>query len=144
MKPSSLSTWATAILSLLAGMSTAGRSMRLALRMRVSMSASESVIMLVAPSPASLLDARNQTIAGHATKTDAADAELAIDGPRSAAQLAAQPDTDALTRRHLDLGVRLFAGFQLRHLLLESDVLRFGGHMLILLCRHAIYRFVKR
>src|SRR6516164_1798176 len=129
MKPSSLSTWATSILILLAGMSTAGRSMRLALRMRVSMSANESVIMLSASSPAGLLDARNQAIAGHATKTNAADAELAIHRSRPAAQLAAQANADALARRHLDLGIRLAAGFQLRHLLFEFDVFRFGGHM---------------
>src|SRR6185437_10844310 len=98
MKPSSLSTWATAILILLAGMSTAGLSMRLALRMRVSMSARESVIMLIAPSPASLLDARNQAIAGHVTKTNATDAEFAIHRARPAAQFAAQPNPNALAR----------------------------------------------
>src|SRR5262249_24988146 len=98
MKPSSLSTWATRALSFEAGMSTAGRSMRLALRMRVSMSARESVIMVVWPSPARLRDARDQPVTGHAAETDAADAELAVDGAGPAAQAAAQPDADLLAR----------------------------------------------
>src|SRR5690348_1193253 len=110
-------------------MSSAGRSMRLALRMRVSMSANESVIMFGVPSPASLLDARDQAIAGHVAETDAADAELAVDRPRPAAQLAAQANADALARRHFDLRIRLAAGFQLRQLLAELDVFRFGGHV---------------
>src|SRR5690348_17297675 len=109
-------------------MSTAGRSMRLALRMRVSMSARLSVIMVGSPSPAGLLDAGNQAVAGHVAEADAADAELAVDGARPAAQLAAQPDADALARRHLDGAVRLAAGLQLGQLLLEADELRFGGH----------------
>src|SRR6516162_4425180 len=128
MKPSSLSTSATLILRRDAGMSTAGRSMRLALRMRVSMSANESVIMLLLSSPAGLLDTRNQAIAGHVAKTDAADAELAVHGPRPAAQLAAQTHPNALARRHFHFGIRLLAGFQLGHLLTESNILRFGGH----------------
>src|SRR5689334_11999931 len=111
-------------------MSTAGRSMRLALRMRVSMSANESVIMGKEPSPAGLLDARNQAIAGHVAKTNAADAELAIDGSRSSAQLATQANADAFARQHFYLGVRLLAGFQLGQLLSEFDVFRFGGHVL--------------
>src|SRR5919108_2326932 len=100
MNPSSLSTWATPILRRVAGMSTAGRSMRLALRMRVSMSARLSVIMVGAPSPAGLLDAGDQAVAGHVAEADAADAELAVDGAGPAAQLAAQPDADHLARRH--------------------------------------------
>src|SRR2546421_8165790 len=103
MKPSSLSTWATRALSLVAGMSTAGRSMRLALRMRVSMSARESVIMVGSPSPAGLGHARDQSVAGHVAETDAADAELAVDGPRPAAQAAAQADADPLARQQLVL-----------------------------------------
>src|SRR5437868_1514683 len=98
MKPSSLSTWATFALRRVAGMSTKGNSIRLALRMRVSMSASGSVIMAVSPSPACLLDARDQAIAGHPTKTNPADAELPVVGPRPAAQLAAQPDADDVAR----------------------------------------------
>src|SRR5579871_5075837 len=109
-------------------MSTAGRSMRTALRMRVSMSANESVIMLRVPSPASLLDARNQAIAGHVAETNTADAELAIDGPRPAAQPAAQPDANPLARRHLHLGIGLPAGLQLRHLLAKTDTFCFSRH----------------
>src|SRR5438309_2033144 len=46
MKPSSSSTLASATLRFVAGISTAGRSISLALRMRVSMSAIGSVIMV--------------------------------------------------------------------------------------------------
>src|SRR6476646_10107636 len=100
MKPSSLSTWATRALSLVAGMSTAGRSMRLALRIRVSMSARESVIMVGSPSPAGLGHARYQTVAGHVAETDAANAELAVDGAGPATDAAAVADTDPLPCRH--------------------------------------------
>src|SRR5581483_3839079 len=128
MNPSSLSTWATFTFSRLAGISTAGRSIRLAFRRRVSMSASGSVIMDRVPLPAGLLDAWDEAVAGHVTEADAADAKLAVDSPRPAAQPAAQANADALTRQHLNLGIGLFAGFQLGRLLLEFDVLRFGGH----------------
>src|SRR5690242_11280899 len=104
MKPSSLSTWATFTFSRLAGMSTAGRSMRVALRMRVSMSASVSVIMAAIPLPAGLGHAGDQAAAGHVPEADPANAELAVHRPRPAAQLAAQADADALARRHLDRG----------------------------------------
>src|SRR3954451_3226302 len=129
MKPSSLSTWATAILSRLAGMSTTGLSIRLALRIRVSMSANESVIMVGGPSPAGLLDARDQPVAGHVAEADPADAELAVDGARPAAQLAPQPDADLLARQHLDLVRRALAGLELGQLLLELHDLRFGCHV---------------
>src|ERR1700675_868127 len=118
MKPSSLRTCATAALSLVAGMSTAGRSMRLALRMRVSMSANGSVIMVVS-SPARFLDAGNQAVARHVAEADAANAEFAIDGARPAAQLAAQANADALARRHLDLVRSAPAGLELGHAFLE-------------------------
>src|SRR4051812_39384400 len=106
-------------------MSTAGRSIRLALRMRVSMSANGSVIM-VESSPARLLHARDQPIARHVAKTDTADAELAVHGPRPAAQLAAQPNANALARRHFDLVRSAPAGFQLGQLLAKLHVFRFG------------------
>src|SRR5262245_10860989 len=100
-------------------MSTNGRSMRLALRTRVRKSASGSVIIaLLSPSPARLLDAGDQPVAGHAAETDPAHAELPIDRPRPAAQLAAQPDADALARRHLHLVRGLLPGLELDHLLL--------------------------
>src|SRR5438270_770491 len=63
-----------------AGISTAGRSMRLALRMRVSMSATGSVIMMLGPSPTRLLDAGNQPVGGQIPEANAADAELGVDG----------------------------------------------------------------
>src|SRR5579875_2321564 len=110
-------------------MSTAGRSMRLALRMRVNISANGSVIIEKAPSPTGLFDARNQAIAGHVAKTDATDAELAINGARPPAQLATQPYPDAFAWRHLHFGIRLFAGFQLGQLFLEFDEFRFGSHV---------------
>src|SRR5215469_14578265 len=101
MKPSSLRTWAMLRFSSVAGISTAARSMRLALRMRVSMSAIGSVIMALTPLPTRFLYARNETIAGQAAKTDPADAELPIDGPAPAAQLAAIADADFVARPQL-------------------------------------------
>src|ERR1700684_1840871 len=100
MKPSSLSTWARLAFRVDAGMSTVGRSMRLALRIRVNMSANESVIMVVAASPAGFLDARDQAFAGHVTETNPADAELAIHGPGTTTQFAAQADANLLARQH--------------------------------------------
>src|SRR5581483_11157289 len=119
-------------------MSTAGRSMRLALRMRVSMSANESVIMGKAPSPAGLFDARNQAIAGHASKTDTADAKFAIHGAGPAAELAPQANADTLARRHLHFGIRLLAGFQLGQLPLEPHVFCFGGHVSVASCQLSV------
>src|SRR5205085_1429336 len=112
------------------GISTAGRSMRLALRMRVSMSAIGSVIMAWVPfrSPARLAHAGDQAAAGHVPETDAADAELAVDGPRPPAQLAAQADADLLARRHLDLLRVAPVGLQLRHLLAKRGHLCGSGH----------------
>src|SRR5262245_46990700 len=129
MNPSSLSTWATEALSRLAGMSTNGRSMRLALRTRVRKSASGSVIMAWPSSPAGLLDAGDQPVAGHAAEADPADAELAVHRPRPAAQLAAQPDADALARRELHLVGAPLPGLELGQLLAELHVLRFGRHI---------------
>src|SRR5438552_3827181 len=129
MKPSSLRTWATLALRRDAGMSTAGRSMRLALRMRVNMSANESVIMVVAASPAGFLDAGDQPVAGHVAKTDPADAKLTVDGAGAAAQLAAQADADALARQHrLHLAGVALGVLQPLQLLAKSDVFRFGRH----------------
>src|SRR5262249_41748037 len=129
MNPSSLSTWATARFSRVVGMSTAGRSMLLAVRIRVSMSAMGSVIMVGTSSPAGLLDAGDQPVAGHVAEADTANPELAVDRPRPAAQPAAEPDLDALARRHLHLVRVALAGLQLGHLLLESRHLRFGRHL---------------
>src|SRR5437870_9890252 len=117
-----------ASLNLLAGMSTTWRSMRQALRMRVSMSAMGSVIMAQFLSPARFHDAGNQSVGRHVAEADPADAELAIDSARPPAQLAAPPHTDALARRELDLGGVLLVRFPLRHLLPEPDIFRFGSH----------------
>src|SRR5438132_687099 len=99
-KPSSLSTCAMVTFTLVEGMSTAGDSMRFALRMRVNMSAIESVIILASlldrlrlalarrPAsairkrnnglPACLLHTRDQTLVRHVAEADPANAELAI------------------------------------------------------------------
>src|SRR5260221_273327 len=69
-----------------AGISTEGRSIATALRMRVSISAIGSVII---KSPARLLHARNQSIQRHISETQPAQFELAINGAGTAAQLAA-------------------------------------------------------
>src|SRR5260370_9654752 len=131
MKPSSLSTWAPAALRRLAGMSTTGRSMKLALRMRVSMSATVSVIMGRLPSPARLGDAGDQPVAGHVPEADAADAELAVDRPRPPAQLAAQADADDVARPHgPHLLVAAARRLQPGHLFLVLDELRLGRHVL--------------
>src|SRR6266481_5409283 len=68
-----------------AGMSTVGRSIATALRMRVSMSAMGSVII---KSPACLLHAGNQPVERHVAKTQPAQFELTINGAGTAAQLA--------------------------------------------------------
>src|SRR4051794_4790785 len=103
MKPSSLRTCAMLAFRRVAGMSTAGRSMRLALRMRVSMSAIGSVIMVRNSSPARLLDARDQAAVRHVAEADPADAELAVHRTGPAAQLAAHPDADPLAGGQLHL-----------------------------------------
>src|SRR5215218_5883615 len=111
-------------------MSTAGDSIRLALRMRVSMSAMLSVIMAVcAPgSPARFLDARDQALQGHVPETDPAQAELAVDGAGPAAEPAAQADADPVPRLQLGLG-RVFPGLlNLLELSVKLDVLGIRGH----------------
>src|SRR5687768_3602955 len=111
MKPSILRTSAMATLSFVAGISATGRSMALALRMRVSMSAIGSVIMVVGiPLPARLTHPGNQAVGGHVPQTDSADAELAVHGPSPTAQLTAPTDLDDVARpqdRLLRVGVLL-------------------------------------
>src|SRR5579859_8053231 len=105
MKPSSLSTWATCCFMSVDGISTAGDSMRLPLRMRVSMSAMGSVIMAVFPGlPARLPHAGDEPLVGHVAEANAAQAELAIDRPRPATQPATHADTDLVARPKLGLG----------------------------------------
>src|SRR6266404_1814541 len=117
-----------ASLNLLAGMSTTWRPMRQALRMRVSMSAMGSVIMAQLLSPARFHDAGNQPVGRHVAETDPADAELAVNSPRPATQLAAQSHADALAWREFHLGGVLLVRLPLRHLLPEPDIFRFGSH----------------
>jgi hypothetical protein len=70
--------------------------------------------------PARLPDTGNQAIAGHVPETNAANAELAINRPATAAQFAAHPNADLFPRQHLHL-VWVFAmRFELNHLLTES------------------------
>src|SRR5438132_4813319 len=94
--------------------------MRLALRMRVSMSAIGSVIIIEVPSskfqvqsrsrlctfvfvllPACFLDAGNETVAGHIAEADAADTELAVHGAGPAANAAAKADANSIARPQL-------------------------------------------
>src|SRR6478609_6330208 len=104
-----------ATLSFVACISTAGFSIRLALRMRVSMSAIGSVIMCGAPLlPRGLGHAGNLAVGGQPPEADAADAELAVDAAAAAADLAPQPDLDPLPGRH-QLG-RVPLRFGLGHL----------------------------
>src|SRR4051794_6067083 len=107
MNPSSRSTLATATFRLVAGISTNGRSMALALRMRVSMSAIGSVIIAVVLPfrwlPGRLADAGDQAAAGHVAEADAADAELPVHGPPAATEPATEADLDAVPARH-DVG----------------------------------------
>src|SRR5690348_3142913 len=97
-------------------MSTNGRSMATALRMRVSMSAMGSVIM---KSPARLLHSGNQSIQRHVPETQPAQLELAVYGAGPAAQLAA-PLAPA---REFRLPVRLFDFRFARHELVTPSCL---------------------
>src|SRR5581483_3630121 len=145
MKPSSLSTWAMRCLSLVDGMSTAGDSMRFALRIRVSMSAMGSVSMMgnscTEPFlaevstrrhgylPARFLDAGDQALQGHVPEANAAHAELAVDGARPAAQPAAHADADPVARPELlGLGRVALGGVELGQVAVELDEMSFGGH----------------
>src|SRR5438874_13749700 len=101
MNPSSLRTCAKCALIPDAGISSTGRSMRAPLRIRVSMSANGSVIMVVRSSPTRLRDAGNQAVARQISKTDAADAELPIDRSGPSADLAAHFDPDPIARPEL-------------------------------------------
>src|SRR4051794_39947392 len=101
-------------------MATMGFSTRTPLRMRVSMSATVSVIMVMDPlavgrrpanSPARLLDPRDQALAGQAAEADAADAEIPVIGARAAAERA------PVAVLHLELAGRI-----------GPDHLGLGGH----------------
>src|SRR5262245_25887249 len=146
IKPSSLRTWATFFFSLVAGISTAGRSIALALRIRVSMSAIGSVIISNAPywtnrthefheshqshdsSPTRFPHTWDHAVAGHIPETNPANAELAIDRPGPAAQSTAISDADLLPRQHLRLLGVAPVRLELGHLLLELRRFRRGRH----------------
>src|SRR5688572_6998460 len=102
MKPSSLRTAAMPTFMREAGMRVVLAPIRVALRMRVSMSAIGSVIMAcaspVSGSPGGLAHARDLAQQRTRAQADAADAGLAVDGARAAADAAATVAT------HLELG----------------------------------------
>src|SRR5262249_7831436 len=84
------------------GMRTLSCSATLALRMRVSMSAIGSVIVIVRlPSPARLRDAGHFAGVHHLSQADAAEPELAVHGARSTATAA------PVVRPNLELGLAL-------------------------------------
>src|SRR2546422_9467250 len=99
MKPSSFSSSAMRTLSLLEGMSHFSCSARLALRMRVRRSAMGSLRML----PARLRDARHFALEGELAEAQAAHLELADEGARAPAQLAAVVGARLELRRRLRL-----------------------------------------
>src|SRR2546428_6188888 len=86
MYPPPCKTRAISTASLDAGSETRAWAEALALRMRVSMSAIVSVLIL--PSPRSFLDARDLTPRRQRPEADPADSELANVGPRPATVLA--------------------------------------------------------
>src|ERR1035437_5062949 len=88
MKPSRSRIAASAVLSLDPGIFTVSNCAELAFLMRVSMSAMGSVIVMAALLPARLRHAGDLTGVDHRPQTDAAEAELAIDGLGSPAPLA--------------------------------------------------------
>src|SRR5437016_5522757 len=93
---------ASASLSFDEGMRTKSCWATLALRSRVSMSAMGSVIVMCSlPSPARLRHARHLARVHHLAEADAAERELAIDGPRPSATAAAG------VAPHLELGLAL-------------------------------------
>src|SRR5690606_40368337 len=91
---------ATSTFSCDTGMSTQRWPEPAPLRRRVSMSAIGSVIMSVS-SPARLADPGDLPLQGHLSEADPADAELADEGARPAAPLA------AVVAAHLELGLAL-------------------------------------
>src|SRR4051812_37373553 len=83
-------------------MRTSSCSTTLALRMRVSMSAIGSVMVIASPpSPAGLLDPGHLAEVHHVAQAHAAEAELAEHGARPAASVATR------VRPHLELGLAL-------------------------------------
>src|SRR4051812_47642232 len=94
------------------GMRTSSCIATLALRIRVSMSAIGSVmVMRRPPSPAGLVDAGDLAGVNHVPKTDAAQLELAVHRVRAATALAARVAPDL----ELRLALRLLDERLLRH-----------------------------
>src|SRR5260370_23700844 len=111
------------------GTSTVGRSMRFALRICVNKSAIGSVIMsLRSHSPTRFNYSRNQAVAGHLAKTNAANAKLAVDGSRPAAQSAAKSDANLVPRTQRRLGRVFLVRIQRRQLTPVFHQLGFSGH----------------
>src|SRR5205085_1048841 len=118
------------------GISTAGRSMRLALRSRVNMSAIGSVIMAAKSSPTCFLNAWNHAIAGQLAEADSTNAELAIHRSRPAAQSATEPNANLVARAHLVLNGVFFVRIETGQIPAKLDHLGFGGHRVVSLpCR---------
>src|SRR5579872_2325425 len=90
MKPSRSSTLARFSLSLELGILTLSNMAALALRIRVSMSAMGSVMVMAIPLPAGLRDAGHLAGVHHGAQADPAQPELAVDRARPPAALAAR------------------------------------------------------
>src|SRR3954471_3367467 len=88
MYPSSLSRRAISTFSFEAGIVVVSCSALLALRMRVSMSATGSV-SIASLLPARLRHARDHALVGELAQADPAEPELLVDGARAAAAVAA-------------------------------------------------------
>src|SRR5260370_1428708 len=154
MKPSSLSTWAIRCFKRVEEISTAGRSIRFAFRIRVSKSATGSVIMVASlplsrgkqekfllaltthhspftthsQLPTRLLDPRDEAITSHVAEADSTNAELAIDGARPATNSAPKPNADFVPGPKLDLCGVFLVSFQFRQLPAIFYGLGFSGH----------------
>ena len=101
--------WVMPRLTRLVGMSTNGRSTRTALRMRVSISAIGSVIMvcqfpLLSLLPTGFTNTRDKSQIRVHTETDSAQTELAVDRSRTTAKLAAVLASGAELRFPVSLG----------------------------------------
>src|SRR5487761_1996804 len=90
MNPSRSRTLARFSLSFELGIFTVSNIAELALRIRVSMSAMGSVIVIAVPLPARLGDARNLARVHHLAQADPAEPDLAVHRARPTAALAAR------------------------------------------------------
>src|ERR687892_2117713 len=85
------------------GISARSCSAWLALRMRVSMSAIGSVIIVLSPLPGALGHARDDALVGELPQADSAEPELLVDRTRAAAPAAARVGPRLVLRRALPL-----------------------------------------